>query len=854
MVLLLVLNLFFGCALSEVKVFKNYTLTFESEDCTKGQTLLAYEVSPDESHPICNDLNSDQVATLCGKVDKCAGKLGIVTNLTYPSSYPPYITDDAFTFYSDPYCGISIICFDPATHCFLPELKNGRYRDSDLAEFNEDLLASGDRLKIDCKKGFTWHWADFVTCLKMSSGESRLSIEPLCVPLSEDNLMTLLVNVTNVAHLSALTGIPESLFNPSDVRSVLAYSILLGPYCRGGDLCSVPVHKLEATTNSQNEPDGTDHVAALSGEYTMCFETSIISLFLMGLQQAGRADEYDDFNVRPMAKRASGVQKREIVDNNIEVRINNLDLVYNTTERKVIGFNVTFYLFQYNKVVHPGVVTKVMGNVSQSKYDVVLESYCRLKYCGSSNYEDCQKIPMMRFYSFPKPTIPCTFQGIQLGYAEPVPVTCDPNHYNNETNVTLCLYGDQYSPPVLPLCAKCGGKMFSNIIHAPSRVNGLNSRGANCIWEIKTSQNNTGQFYQQSKGDSKSCRNPVSYLKIREYGSDGNELTDKSNRDICLGVQMKLGPHFEVEYNSDAQSELERSFIFEFEADIPLQPWYKRYMAILIAAPLIVLFFVALVFIGVYCDHKNRKERGTSSPVIQMEYGDQISNGTWKANDSFKKNSVIEDEAISPQPRIHNAVTKPDPQRRRKKKRRGTPSKTDSDTQQAQNPAGADSLSPPTYDSWVQISNHSNPGQTTTPETGDMSPERDTEGASQVFHSPVKPKKVRTSVNSTAPLLSNTTTATSDNLRTASDQTEASAVKPRKKKRRKKRTESMQRPLPTLNGGETYQEGSVVQATPQTKRSLPPLENNAANGRALPPIIVNKNVDDDAGYPYVSDE
>ena len=55
------------------------------------------------------------------------------------------------------------------------------------------------------------------------------------------------------------------------------------------------------------------------------------------------------------------------------------------------------------------------------------------------------------------------------------------------------------------------------------------------------------------------------------------------------------------------------------------------------------------------------------------------------------------------------------------------------DTQQTQNPAGADSLSPPTYDSWVQISNHSNPGQTTTPDTGDMSPERDTEGASQVL-------------------------------------------------------------------------------------------------------------------------
>ena len=46
-----------------------------------------------------------------------------------------------------------------------------------------------------------------------------------------------------------------------------------------------------------------------------------------------------------------------------------------------------------------------------------------------------------------------------------------------------------------------------------------------------------------------------------------------------------------------------------------------------------------------------RQKRETSSPVIQMEYGDQISNGTWKANESIKKNSIIEDEAISPQPR-----------------------------------------------------------------------------------------------------------------------------------------------------------------------------------------------------------
>ena len=51
---------------------------------------------------------------------------------------------------------------------------------------------------------------------------------------------------------------------------------------------------------------------------------------------------------------------------------------------------------------------------------------------------------------------------------------------------------------------------------------------------------------------------------------------------------------------------------------------------------------------------------------------------------------------------------------------------------QAENPAGADSLTPPTYDSWVMISNQSNPGQTTTPDTGDMSPERDG-GASQVL-------------------------------------------------------------------------------------------------------------------------
>ena len=45
------------------------------------------------------------------------------------------------------------------------------------------------------------------------------------------------------------------------------------------------------------------------------------------------------------------------------------------------------------------------------QYDLVLESYCRLKFCEEENYEDCQEIPVMRFYSFPKPTVNCTFQG-----------------------------------------------------------------------------------------------------------------------------------------------------------------------------------------------------------------------------------------------------------------------------------------------------------------------------------------------------------------------------------------------------------------------------------------------------------
>ena len=46
----------------------------------------------------------------------------------------------------------------------------------------------------------------------------------------------------------------------------------------------------------------------------------------------------------------------------------------------------------------------------------------------------------------------------------------------------------------LPI-SECGGKVFSNVIYGPSRLNGLSSRGANCVWEIQTSQNNTGTVY-----------------------------------------------------------------------------------------------------------------------------------------------------------------------------------------------------------------------------------------------------------------------------------------------------------------------------------------------------------------------
>ena len=59
------------------------------------------------------------------QVDKCSGNLGVVTNYTDLSSFPPIITDDSLTFYSDSFCGMNVVCYDSATHCFLPELTNG---------------------------------------------------------------------------------------------------------------------------------------------------------------------------------------------------------------------------------------------------------------------------------------------------------------------------------------------------------------------------------------------------------------------------------------------------------------------------------------------------------------------------------------------------------------------------------------------------------------------------------------------------------------------------------------------------------------------------------------------------------
>ena len=47
----------------------NLFATFHlSTTIVAGQTLLAYEVSPTEPHPICNDLNSEQLAIVCAKV------------------------------------------------------------------------------------------------------------------------------------------------------------------------------------------------------------------------------------------------------------------------------------------------------------------------------------------------------------------------------------------------------------------------------------------------------------------------------------------------------------------------------------------------------------------------------------------------------------------------------------------------------------------------------------------------------------------------------------------------------------------------------------------------------------------
>ena len=40
---------------------------------------------------------------------------------------------------------------------------------------------------------------------QMSSGESMLSSDPQCVPLSEENLMTLLVNVTSKSNIATAT-------------------------------------------------------------------------------------------------------------------------------------------------------------------------------------------------------------------------------------------------------------------------------------------------------------------------------------------------------------------------------------------------------------------------------------------------------------------------------------------------------------------------------------------------------------------------------------------------------------------------------------------------------------------------
>jgi hypothetical protein len=42
-----------------------------------------------------------------------------------------------------------------------------RYENASNVEHRGDLLQSDDRLDIVCEKGYTWLWADFVTCLKV---------------------------------------------------------------------------------------------------------------------------------------------------------------------------------------------------------------------------------------------------------------------------------------------------------------------------------------------------------------------------------------------------------------------------------------------------------------------------------------------------------------------------------------------------------------------------------------------------------------------------------------------------------------------------------------------------------------
>ena len=60
---------------------------------------------------------------------------------------------------------------------------------------------------------------------------------------------------SDVAHLSALTGISAALFDPNDVRSILLYPSRYEVFCPQDDdenlrevMCSVPVHKLNATS------------------------------------------------------------------------------------------------------------------------------------------------------------------------------------------------------------------------------------------------------------------------------------------------------------------------------------------------------------------------------------------------------------------------------------------------------------------------------------------------------------------------------------------------------------------------------------------------------------------------------